>query len=35
MENAYPKLRGIIIPEDWFDEALAIVRDMRDNNQHP
>jgi TRAP-type C4-dicarboxylate transport system substrate-binding protein len=25
MQTAYPKLRGSIIPEEWFDEALRIV----------
>ena len=25
MENAYPQIRGTVIPEDWFDEALKIV----------
>jgi TRAP-type transport system periplasmic protein len=29
MESAYPKLRGVIIPEDWFDDAMVIVNEMR------
>ncbi|MFW9847089.1 MAG: TRAP transporter substrate-binding protein DctP, partial [Candidatus Thorarchaeota archaeon] len=26
MEGAYPKLRGKIIPDDWFDDALRAAR---------
>jgi TRAP-type transport system periplasmic protein len=29
MEGAYPKLRGEIIPEEWFDDALSIVKEIR------
>ena len=26
-ESAYPRLRGSVIPADWFDEALRVVRE--------
>lgn len=29
MESGYPKLRGTIIPEDWFDQAIEIVKTVR------
>lgn len=27
MQNAYPKIRGEMIPEDWFDHALKVAQD--------
>ena len=29
MKNAYPQIRGTVIPEDWFDEALKIVNESK------
>ncbi|MBN2411086.1 TRAP transporter substrate-binding protein DctP [candidate division KSB1 bacterium] len=33
MEKAYPKVRGVIVPEEWFDDVFAIVNKVRKTQQ--
>ena len=33
MESAYPKVRGVIVPEEWFDDVFTIVNEIRKTQQ--